>query len=132
MTSRTQTHPPCAFVVDDEVAFQLSLQALLGIWGIPVRAFSSAEEFLSAYRGDWTGCLIVDLRMPGMGGLELLRQLRKRDCSLATLLMTGHGEHELLQQAIELGAAAVLEKPYRAEELKDFLERHCPAFFTRR
>lgn len=120
---------PAVFVVDDEVAFQLSLQALLGVWGIRVQTFSSAEEFLGAYRLEWTGCLIVDLRMPGIGGLELLKQLRKRDCSLATLLMTGHGEHELLQQAIEHGAAAVLEKPYRAEELKRFLERHYPAFF---
>ena len=120
---------PAVFVVDDEVAFQLSLRALLSVWGIRVQTFSSAEEFLDAYRLEWTGCLIVDLRMPGIGGLELLKQLRRRDCSLATLLMTGHGEHELLQQAIEHGAAAVLEKPYRAEELKRFLERHYPALF---
>lgn len=117
---------PAVYVVDDEIVFQHSFEALLATWGIPVRAFSSAEAFLADYQQEWIGCVVVDLRMPGMGGLGLLKELQQRGCSLPALIMTGHGEHELLQQAREYGAVSVLEKPYRAEQLKGFLERQFP------
>lgn len=120
---------PAVFVVDDEAAIQRSLTELLDVWNVRVHSFSSAEAFLESYREDWTGCLLIDLRMPGMNGLGLLKELRHRGCSLPALLMTGHGERELQQQAIECGACGVLEKPYRVEQLIGILERHCPEFF---
>lgn len=129
MTDDCVTLLPAVFVVDDEAAIQLSLTELLGVWNLRVCSFSSAEEFLESYQADWIGCLLVDLRMPGMNGLGLLKELRQRGCSLPTLLMTGHGERALQQQAIECGACGILEKPYRAEQLKGILERHCPEFF---
>lgn len=120
---------PAVFVVDDEAAIQRSLTELLDVWNVRVHSFSSAEAFLESYQEDWTGCLLIDLRMPGMNGLGLLKELRHRGCSLPALLMTGHGERELQQQAIECGACGVLEKPYRVEQLIGILERHCPEFF---
>jgi FixJ family two-component response regulator len=120
---------PAVFVVDDEAAIQRSLTELLDVWNVRVHSFSSAEAFLESYQEDWTGCLLIDLRMPGMNGLGLLKELRRRGCSLPALLMTGHGERELQQQAIECGACGLLEKPYRVEQLIGTLERHCPEFF---
>lgn len=130
MASDRQIVLPAVFVVDDEVAIQHCLKALLSVWGIPVHTFSSAEAFLESYSHDWTGCLFVDLRMPGTGGLGLLKELRQRGSSLPALLITGHGQWEVQQQAIEYGAVGVLEKPFRVEVLKEHMERHCPEFFA--
>lgn len=120
---------PAVFVIDDDVAIQDALKGLLGIWGIRVQAFFSAEAFLESYSDESTGCLLVDFRMPGMSGIDLLKELRHRGNSLPAILMTGHGNDELEQQAIDAGAVNVLEKPFQVEQLKDVLERHCPELF---
>ena len=120
---------PLTFVVDDDVAIQGCLKALLGTWGIRALTFSSAQTFLESYCDEWTGCLLVDHRMPGMSGIDLLNELRHRGSSLSTVLITGHGDAELLQQAIDAGAVDVLEKPFRVEKLKNIMERQWPELF---
>lgn len=123
-------HPfPAVFVIDDDVAIQDALKGLLGIWGIRVREFFSTRAFLESYSDEWTGCLLVDVRMPGMSGIDLLKELRHRGSALPAILMTGHGNKELQQQAIDAGALNVLEKPFQIQHLKDILDRHCPDLF---
>lgn len=120
---------PTVYIVDDEIGIQLSLKALLGIRGIPVETFSSAESFLESYRHEWRGCLIADLRMPGLDGLGLLKVLHARQTRLSRLLMTGHGGHNVLQPALELGAIDILEKPFSVDQLFDLLGRECAGLF---
>ena len=120
---------PAVYVIDDDAAIQDALQGLLATWGIRVHAFFSAESFLESYSDEWIGCLLVDVRMPGMSGFDLLEELRRRGGSLPGILMTGHGDAGLEQEAINAGALDVLEKPFRVEQLRDCLERRCPELF---
>jgi FixJ family two-component response regulator len=129
MTNGRTSVSHVVYVVDDEASIQLSLKALLGTWGISVNAFSSAAGFWNSFRSEWTGFVVVDLRMPGESGLALLQELRQRRCDLITILMTGHGDDESQRKAIECGAIGVLEKPFRARQLKELLERHRPELF---
>jgi FixJ family two-component response regulator len=120
---------PAVFVIDDDVAIQGALKGLLGTWGIRLHSFLSAEAFLESYSDEWTGCLLVDVRMPSMSGFELLKELRSRGGSLPAVLMTGHGIAGLVQEATDAGAANILEKPFQVEQLRDLLNRQCPELF---
>lgn len=129
MTNGPTSVSQVVYVVDDEAPIQLSLKALLGTWGIAAIVFSSAAAFWNSYRDEWTGCVLVDLRMPGESGLVLLKKLQQRRGALIAILMTGHGEEESQRQAIECGAIGILEKPFRPSQLKGLLEHHCPELF---
>jgi two-component system, LuxR family, response regulator DctR len=120
---------PAVFLIDDDVAIQGTFRDLLGTWGIRVHSFFSAEAFLEVYSGDWTGCLIIDVRMEGISGFDLLRELRCRGSPMPAILMSGHGDASWEQEAIQAGAFAFLEKPFRVEQLKEYLARHCPELF---
>jgi FixJ family two-component response regulator len=113
--------PNVAFVVDDDPAMRDAMQGYLRLMGIPVGLFESAEEFLNAYQPDWTGVLFVDLRMPGMSGVELLEELARRQTRLQIVLITGHGSKESDERALELGARAILNKPFSIKQLEDAL-----------
>jgi len=121
------TSDPAVFVIDDEVAMHEALKGLLATWGIRAHAFLSAEAFFESYRDEWTGCVLVDFRMPGLNGIELFKELRHRGSSLSFVLMTGHGNRELGQQVLNAGIVAILEKPFRVDQLKEFLARQCPS-----
>jgi two-component system, LuxR family, response regulator FixJ len=120
---------PAVFVIDDYLAIQDALKGLLSAWGIRVHSFLSAEAFLESYSDEWTGCLLVDIRMPGMSGFDLLKELRSRGSSLPAILMTGHGVEGLEQEAIGASAVNILEKPFQVEQLRDFLVRQCRELF---
>jgi two-component system response regulator FixJ len=108
-------------VVDDDEAMRDSLVALLQDAGHQVRAYASAEELLA--RGVLeSGCVISDVRMPGMDGLALLRHLRARGNALPLVLITGHGDVPLAVTAMKAGAVDFLEKPFEAETLLDAIE----------
>lgn len=111
------------YVVDDEEEIRLSLGALLRLWGLSVYAFSSAEEFWVAYRDSWSGILMVDLRLPGQSGIELLEELKRKGSSLPAFLITGHGDEDIFRQAIASGAAGSLSKPFHTSQLKEALTR---------
>lgn len=101
----------CVFVVDDDEAVRDSLRTLLEIEGFACTTFPSAESFCAAYRPDWRGCLLLDVRMPGMDGVELLETLAQRRSELPVVLMTGHGDVPLAVRAMKAGALDFLEKP---------------------
>ena len=117
---------PHAFVVDDEEMVRTSLGKLLRAIGISSTGFASAEAFLERYRGDEQGCLIVDIRMPGMSGLDLLEELRGRGSPLPAIVITGHTDEGSLQRLTGLRTVGLLEKPFSLAQLKEMLAR-CPS-----
>ena len=105
------------FVVEDDPSVRDALGLLLGLQGYPVVMFGDAESFLAARRPDWRGCLLVDIRMPGMDGLSLQRHLRESECLMPVIVMTGHGDVESARQAFRSDAIDFLEKPLDHERL---------------
>ena len=106
-------------VVDDDESLRRSVRNLLSLVGFRVETFVSAEEFLeSAHRAN-TGCLVLDLRMAGMNGLDLLRHLAATGSRIPVIILTAHGDEEARRQSLEAGAAAFLGKPFRSDALLD-------------
>ena len=120
--SNPLNHPPI-FVVDDEEAVRKSLARLLGAIGVPTETFPSAVAFLSAYGGGKPGCLLVDLRMPGMSGLELLEELRRRQSTMPVIVMTGHTDERSVQRLEAHHPFGFLEKPFSMSALRTLVER---------
>ncbi|NLC35618.1 MAG: response regulator transcription factor, partial [Alcaligenaceae bacterium] len=104
------------FIVDDDEAVRDSLRWLLEANGYRVKSFSGAEEFLHAYDPDQVGVLIVDVRMPGMSGLELQETLIARQAPLPTVFITGHGDVPMAVSTMKKGAVDFLEKPFNEAE----------------
>ncbi len=109
------------FLVDDDAAIRDALSLLLSLKGLRAQTFASAEEFLEACRPDWRGCLLTDLRMPGMSGLELHQALARRGITLPVVVLTAHGDVGTARAALKSGAFDFLEKPVNDELLVDVL-----------
>jgi len=105
------------FIVDDDAGARDSIAALVHARGLPARAFRSATEFLDQYDGTEAGCLVADVRMPDLGGLELQEILRQRGSNLPIILVTGHADVPMAVRAMRMGALTFLEKPCRPEEV---------------
>jgi len=106
-------------VVDDDESLRRSVRNLLSSVGFRVETFVSAEEFLeSAHRAN-TGCLVLDLRMAGMNGLDLLRHLAATGSRIPVIILTAHGDEEARRRSLEAGAIAFLGKPFRSDALLD-------------
>lgn len=106
------------YIVDDDQAVRQSLRALLELYDYRVEDFPSGESFLTSYADDGTGCLVLDVHMPGLTGLEVLQQLRTvRRSKLPVILMTGRDGRELRNQATALGASSYMEKPVDIDQL---------------
>jgi FixJ family two-component response regulator len=111
------------FVVDDDAAVRDSLQMLLRLRGQRTAGFESGEAFLSAYQPVWPGCLLLDLRMPGLSGLQVQEALVQRDYALPIIIMTAHGDIASARSALKAGAFDFLEKPLDDEVLLDVIEQ---------
>jgi len=99
------------FIVEDDVAVRDSLKVLLGLNGYRTQSFECAENFLRVYQPAWAGCLVLDIRMPGMSGLELQEVLRQKRLALPIIVMTAHGDVSTVRIALKSGAVDFLEKP---------------------
>jgi two-component system response regulator FixJ len=99
-------------VIDDDQAVRESLEFLLRSAKIDARSYESATAFLAALPGLNAGCIVTDVRMPGMSGVDLLRQLKERGTAMPVIVMTGHGDVQLAVEAMKLGAVDFLEKPF--------------------
>src|ERR1700728_1515896 len=106
---------PVVFVVDDEPSVRASLKRLIGSVGLQVQAFASAEEFLNYKRPDGPECLVLDVRLPDLSGLDLQQQLAKRKLDLPIVFITGHGDIPMSVRAIKAGAVEFLTKPFSRE-----------------
>jgi two-component system, LuxR family, response regulator FixJ len=111
------------FVVDDDHASRRLITGLLEAIFPRVQSFESANEFLTTYQSDQPGCLVLDVAMPGMSGLELQRALSERDIELPIVFLTGHGNVQMAVGAMQAGAVNFLEKPFREQELWDSVRR---------
>ena len=118
-----ETPDPIVFVVDDEPAIRDSLALLLRSVGLPTRTFESAQSFLDAFRPVPNSCLLADVRMPGMSGLELQETLRARGLKVPVIVLTGHGDIAMAVRAMKAGAADFIEKPYNDQVLIDAVHR---------
>ena len=119
------TPPPShtVYIVDDDEAVRDSLRWLLEANGYRVKSFSSAEDFLGAYDSDEIAVLIVDVRMPGMSGLELQEELLARQAPLPIVFITGHGDVPMAVSTIKKGAVDFLEKPFNETDLRGIVAR---------
>jgi FixJ family two-component response regulator len=115
--------PSLVFVVDDDSSFRRSTELLIRAAGLNVQGFGSAEEFLRSRRPDVPSCLILDVRLPHISGLDLQRQLFKTDEQIPIIFITGHGDIPMTVQAMKSGAAEFLTKPFREQELLDAVRR---------
>lgn len=110
-------HRDTVFIVDDDASVRDSLSLLLSLRGFPTATFASAEDFLSAVQPSWRGCIVLDIRMPGMSGLELQRCLRGRGPTLPVIVITAHGDVAAARQAFLADAIDFIEKPFEGEQL---------------
>ena len=106
-------------IVDDDASLRRSLRNLLLSVGFRVEAFASAEEFLASFHPQNTGCLVLDLRMPGTGGLALLRHLTATSPDIPVVILTAHGDDGAREQSLGAGAVAFLQKPFHCDGLLD-------------
>jgi len=118
-----QQSVPTVFVVDDDEGVRNSLRFLLKSVGLATRTLDSASEFLEAYKASQPGCLVLDVRMPGMSGLELQQQLNLRGAVIPVIFITGHGDIPMAVEAMQQGAFDFLQKPFRDQDLIDRIQR---------
>jgi FixJ family two-component response regulator len=113
----TQTVQPTVFVVDDEEAVGDSIAMLLRTVGLPSKVYRDPRKFLEEYRSDQPGCLLLDVRMPQMGGLEVQKVLALRQVTLPVIFITGHGDVPMAVEAMRAGALDFIQKPFNDDEL---------------
>ncbi len=114
---------PVVFIVDDDDAVRRFLSGLIESVELPVEAYASARDFLAAYEPGRPGCLVLDVRMPGMSGLELQRELAERAIDLPVIVLTGHGNVQVAVHAMKAGAVDFVEKPFDNELLLDRIQK---------
>ncbi|MBK7767922.1 MAG: response regulator transcription factor [Sulfuritalea sp.] len=111
------------FIVEDDQSVRDALGLLLGLRGYAVAMFADAMSFLKAYRTEWCGCLLLDIRMPGMDGLTLQKRLLETGCKMPVIVMTGHGDVESAREAFLSQAVDFLEKPIDQAKLMSAIEQ---------
>ena len=131
MTER-EKQAPTVFVVDDDPAIRIAMQALMESVHLQHEIFGSADEFLEQFSDDRAGCLILDIRMPGLGGLELQELLVQRHSTLPIIFITGHGDVPMAVEAMQKGAVDFIQKPFRDQDLLDRIHHALKADRERR
>jgi RNA polymerase sigma factor (sigma-70 family) len=114
---------PIVFVVDDDPLIRNGVRSLIGSVGLQVLTFGSAREFLLSARPDAPACMILDVRLPDLSGLDLQRELRELDIHIPIIFITGHGDIPMTVEAMKAGAAEFLTKPFRGQDLLDAVQR---------
>jgi two-component system response regulator FixJ len=123
MKPLSQTALPTVYVVDDDAAVRDALGALLGSVSLHCETFASAEDFLAVINREMRGCLLLDVRMPGMSGLELQRKLQELGIVLPVVIITGHGDVPMAVRALKAGASDFVEKPFNEQDLLDRIQK---------
>jgi RNA polymerase sigma factor (sigma-70 family) len=111
--------PPLVFVVDDDRSVRSSLKFLLSTVGLQAETFDSADSFLHKERPDVPSCLVLDVRLPGVSGIDFQRELTARNISIPIVFLTGHGDIPMSVRAMKAGAVEFLTKPFRDQDLLD-------------
>jgi len=132
MMSEDMDENDTVFLIDDDPGIRDSLSLLLSLKGVRTQPFANAESFIETYRPEWTGCVLTDLRMPGMTGLELQSMLRERGVQVPVVVLTAHGDVATARTALKSGAFDFLEKPVDDTMLLDVLRNALRADRERR
>ena len=111
------------FVVDDDEGIRQSLKNLIGSVGLQVKVFASAQEFLRSKLTDVPGCLVLDVRLPGLSGLDLQKRMAEAGMEIPIIFITGHGDIPMTVQAMKAGAVEFLTKPFRDQHLLDAIQQ---------
>ncbi len=111
------------FIVDDDPSVRLSIQDLLSSVSLRSEAFATPQEFLNRKRSDCSACLVLDVRLPGMSGLDFQRELGESGIDIPIIFITGHGDVPMSVQAMKSGAVEFLMKPFRPQELLDAIQQ---------
>jgi FixJ family two-component response regulator len=111
------------FIVDDDASLRESLKNLIRSVGLRVEPFSSAQEFLRSKRPDVPGCLVLDVRLPGLSGLDLQKRMADSDIEMPIIFITGHGDIPMTVRAMKAGAVEFLTKPFRDQDLLDAIQQ---------
>jgi FixJ family two-component response regulator len=114
---------PCVFIVDDDPGVRRSIQDLLSSVALRSESFATPREFLDSKRADCPGCLVLDVRLPGMSGLDFHRLLADAGVTIPTIFITGHGDIPMSVRAMKSGAVEFLTKPFRPQELLDAVQQ---------
>jgi FixJ family two-component response regulator len=114
---------PVVFIVDDDAGVRRSIEDLLSSVALKSEAFASPQEFLASGRAHGPGCLVLDIRLPGMSGLDFQRALAESEIGLPIIFITGHGDVPMSVQAMKSGAVEFLMKPFRSQELLDAIQQ---------
>jgi len=114
---------PVVFIVDDDASVRRSIEDLLSSVALRCESFATPQEFLDSKRADCAGCLVLDVRLPGMSGLDFQRALGEAGVSLPIVFITGHGDIPMSVKAIKSGAVEFLIKPFRSQELLDAIQQ---------
>ena len=114
---------PTVFVIDNDQAVREGLRLLIKSVGLNVETYSSAQEFLSAFNPSRPGCLVLDVRMPGMSGLELQETLHRRHVKIPIIMISGHGDVPMAVQTVKMGAVDFIEKPFRDQVLLERIQK---------
>jgi FixJ family two-component response regulator len=114
---------PIVFAIDDDASMREALSRLFRSIGIRAQIFASAQDFLIFKRPDAPACLVLDVRLPGLSGLDLQRELAAGDCAIPIIFITGHGDIPMSVQAMKAGAVEFLTKPFRDQELLDAIHQ---------
>jgi FixJ family two-component response regulator len=115
--------PPAVYIVDDDDAIRSALKFVFKSVGLPATTLPSAQAFLEAYDPDQPGCLVLDVRMPGMSGLALQEQLNLKGAIIPVIFISGHADIPMAVEAIQHGAFDFLQKPFRDQDLIDRVQR---------
>ncbi|KPW33417.1 DNA-binding response regulator, LuxR family protein, partial [Pseudomonas coronafaciens pv. atropurpurea] len=122
-TADPQAAEPIIYVIDDDLSVRSSLEDLLASVGLRSLLFGSTREFMEASRPDAPGCLILDIRMPGMSGLDFQEYMAKSGVFLPVIFITGHGDIPMSVRAMKAGAVEFLTKPFREQDLLDAIQQ---------
>jgi len=115
----TPTSAPTVFVIDDDALVRASIQGMLKSVGLPSKTFGTAQEFLGSERPDGPACLVLDVRLPGMSGLDFQHELAAAGIRIPIIFITGHGDIPMSVKAMKSGALEFLTKPFRDQDLLD-------------
>jgi FixJ family two-component response regulator len=123
VTSPGKQNPPVVFVVDDDLSVRESLDSLIRSAGLRVESFSSGQEFLRQKEPEAPACLVLDIRLPGLSGLDLQQELLRTENRIPIIFITGHGDIPMSVRAMKAGAVEFLTKPFRDQDLLDAIQQ---------
>ena len=115
--------PATVFIIDDDEGVRNSIEDLLGLVGLRSKSYATAEEFLRRERPDGPGCLVLDVRLPGISGLDFQRELGSAGWTLPIIFISGYGDIPMMVKAMKSGAIEFLTKPFRHQDLLDAVQQ---------